>query len=131
MAQTATPGAVQHCGDCGSHEHVGGSPDCPATAYIQRDGREEGLKTFREHQKQLTKVEGSLIHLLPCPKCQLKMVIRKNRTNGSLFYGCSGFTGIQQCDGTRSIKVEQMIIKETFTNPTSRATDSAGTAFRR
>ena len=138
MAQLETPGTVNHCGDCGSNEHVGGSPDCPVAEYIKQGGRVQGLKTYGEHQKQLTKEEGSVIPLLPCPKCQRAMVVRKNRTNGSLFYGCSAFSAVQQCSGTRQWKVGQVMLTETFrigvywANTNSSATDSgSGSAFRR
>ena len=135
MAQPDAPGTVKHCGDCDSHEHNGGSPDCPVTVYIKRDGREKGLKAFREDQKQLTKIEGSVIPLLPCSKCNRPMVIRNNSTNKALFYGCTGFSlGLNSgwCDGTRSMKLGQMIIRETLMNPNSFATTSGSSSgFRR
>ena len=134
MAQPAAPGAVTHCGDCGSHEHVGGSPECPVVEYIRRDGRERGLHKFRGDQKQLTKVEGSVTPLLPCPKRRQPMVVRKNRQNGALFYGCTGFTlGLNSgwCDGTRAMKMGQMILRETLSNPnTFAAASGSGSAFR-
>lgn len=37
---------------------------------------------------------------LPCPICQGAMVVRRNRTNGQEFYGCSGYPN---CRGTRNI----------------------------